>query len=190
MIDIVLQYLRNIYPISAELESDFRKYAIVKTHPPNTFILKEGNIANYACFVIKGLARSYYLKGNGEEVTTKFIPENGIITSIFSFYSRKPGNEYIITTEETTLACFHYNDIQTLFHQHPSFNFIMRVVTENYLYFLEVEVYNQRKQSAEDKYRFFEKHFLGLLQRVPQKYIASYLGITTETLSRIRAKRI
>ncbi len=190
MIEVVLKYLAQIHPIPAELEADLIKYAIVKTHPANTYILKQGNVANYACFVINGLARSYYLKDNGEEVTTKFIPQKSIITSIFSFYGRKPGVEYIITTEPTTLACYHYDDIQILFKKHPAFNYIMRVVTENYLYFLEVEVYNLRKKSAEDKYRFFEKHFPDLLQRVHQKHIASYLGLTTETLSRIRAIRV
>lgn len=66
---------------------------------------------------------------------------------------------------------------------------IGRVITEKYLYMLEIEVYNLRKQSATDRYRFMEKHFPDLLQRVPLKYLATYMGMNLETLSRIRAKK-
>jgi hypothetical protein len=64
-----------------------------------------------------------------------------------------------------------------------------RVITEQYLFFAEIELYNLRKQKAEDRYRFFEKHFPDLLQKVPLKYIATYLGMNLETLSRIRGKK-
>lgn len=189
MIEPIIKYLSSIHEVSTELKEALEQNVRIKTYPANTNILKPGQIANNACYILSGLVRSYYIKDSDEEVTTKFLPENTIITSIFSFYSRKPGNEYITTIEETTIACFHYDNIQKLFKNFHEFNFIMRVVTERYLFFLEIEVYNLRKQSAEDKYAFFEKHFTQLLQRVPQKYIASYLGITTETLSRVRSKK-
>ena len=79
--------------------------------------------------------------------------------------------------------------MQRLYRAYPVFNEIGRVITEQYLYMLEIEVYNLRKQKAEDRYRFILKHFPDLLQRVPLKYLATYLGVNLETLSRIRAKR-
>ncbi len=75
--------------------------------------------------------------------------------------------------------------MQQLYKDHPAFNVVGRVTTERYLFFLEIELYNLRKQKAEDRYRFFEKHFPELLQRVPLKYIATYLGLNLVTLSRI-----
>jgi CRP-like cAMP-binding protein len=83
----------------------------------------------------------------------------------------------------------HYSDLQKLYKEHIEINALGRVITEKYLYFLEVELYNLRKQNAEDKYNFFLKHYPHILQICPLKYIASYLGITVETLSRIRAKQ-
>ncbi len=78
--------------------------------------------------------------------------------------------------------------MQFLFSKHFEFNYIIRVIAEKYLYCLEVEIYNRRKPLAEDRYAFFQKHFPHLLQRVALKDIASYLSMTTETLSRIRGK--
>jgi CRP-like cAMP-binding protein len=145
-------------------------------------------IANYASFVLKGIVRSYYVK-DGEEITTKFLQETSTITSIYSFYSRKPGNEYIMALEDTTLASFHYDNMQKLYKDHLSFNVIGRVITERYLYFSEIELYNLRKTKAEDRYQFFVKHYPELMQRVPLKYIATYLGMNLETLSRIRGRK-
>ncbi|HSU50198.1 MAG TPA: cyclic nucleotide-binding domain-containing protein, partial [Segetibacter sp.] len=150
--------------------------------------LKPGMVSNYACFVLKGIVRSYYIK-EGEEITTKFLQEASTITSIYSFYSRKPGNEYIMALEDTLVACFHYDNMQKLYKDHPSFNAIGRVITEKYLYFSEIELYNLRKVKAEDRYHFFERHFPQLMQRVPLKYIATYLGMNLETLSRIRGRK-
>ncbi|MBL0200760.1 MAG: Crp/Fnr family transcriptional regulator [Chitinophagaceae bacterium] len=119
---------------------------------------------------------------------TKFLAEKSIITSIFSFYSRKPGNEYIVTLEDTVVACLHYEDMQQLLKKHPTYNYIIRDITEKYLYFLEIKLYNMRKPLAEDRYNFFIKHFPHLLQRIALKDIASYLGMSVETLSRVRRR--
>jgi CRP/FNR family transcriptional regulator, anaerobic regulatory protein len=170
-----------------EVVNDILKYAEVREYKKDELILKPGMIANYASFVLKGIVRSYYIK-EGEEITTKFLQEGATITSIYSFFSRKPGNEYIMALEDTTLASFHYDNMQRLYKEHPSFNVIGRVITERYLYFSEIELYNLRKVKAEDRYHFFEKHYSRLLQRVPLKYIATYLGMNLETLSRIRGR--
>ncbi len=79
--------------------------------------------------------------------------------------------------------------MQYLYKTYPAFNVIGRVITEQYLYMLEIEVYNLRKSKAEDRYHFIVKHFPHLLQRVPLKYIATYLGMNLETLSRIRGRK-
>ena len=133
------------------------------------------------------MTRSYYIK-DIEDITTKFLWDGAPITSVYSYYSRKPGNENIVALEDTTLASLHYDHMQYLYKTYPSFNVIGRVITEQYLYMLEIEVYNLRKQKAEDRYQFIVKHFPHLLQRVPLKYLATYLGINLETLSRIRGK--
>jgi len=183
----VIEYLNSITPLPQELIDDIIKFVVIKEYKKNEFILKEGKVSNYTSWIINGLTRSYYMK-DGEDITTKFLWTGAPITSVYSYYSRKPGNENIVALEDTTLASIHYDHMQYLYKTHPAFNVIGRVITEEYLYMLEIEVYNLRKQKAEDRYMFILKHFPHLLQRVPLKYLATYLGINLETLSRIRAK--
>ena len=187
MLSPVIDYFNSITPLPPELVDDIIKYAVIKEYKKNEFILKAGKVSNYTSWIIKGLTRSYYIK-EIEDITTKFLWDGAPITSVYSYYSRKPGNENIVALEDTTLASLHYDHMQYLYKTYPAFNVIGRVITEQYLYMLEIEVYNLRKQKAEDRYQFIVKHFPHLLQRVPLKYLATYLGINLETLSRIRGK--
>lgn len=187
MLSPVIDYFNSITPLPTELVDDIIKYAVIKEYKKNEFILKAGKVSNYTSWIVKGLTRSYYIK-DIEDITTKFLWDGAPITSVYSYYSRKPGNENIVALEDTTLASLHYDHMQYLYKTYPAFNVIGRVITEQYLYMLEIEVYNLRKQKAEDRYQFIVKHFPHLLQRVPLKYLATYLGINLETLSRIRGK--
>lgn len=189
IIQPVIDYWNSIYPMPPELVEDIHKLVKVKTYKKGNMLLVPGKVANYACFIMEGLVKSYYVREDDiTEVTTKFLFEKSIITSIFSFYSRLPGNEYIVAIEDTTVSCLHYDDMQLLLKKHPTFNYIIRIITERYLFFLEVELYNMRKPLAEDRYNFFLKHFPHLLQRLALKDIASYLGMSMETLSRVRGR--
>ncbi|WP_165958186.1 Crp/Fnr family transcriptional regulator [Segetibacter sp. 3557_3] len=174
--------------MSEKLIEDIQHYASLRTYKKDQMILKEGVVANYTSWILKGAVRSYYLK-DGEEITTKFLQEGSHITSIYSYYSRRPGIENVIALEDVTLACFHYDQMQLMYKTYPEFNVIGRIVTEKYLYFLEIELFNLRKTKAEERYRFFVKHFPQLLQRAPLKHIATYLGMNLETLSRIRSNK-
>lgn len=189
IIQPVIDYWNSIYPMPPELVADIHKLVKVKTYKKGAMLLVPGKVANYACFIMEGLVKSYYVREDDiTEVTTKFLFEKSIITSIFSFYSRQPGNEYIVAMEDTMVSCLHYDDMQLLLKKHPTYNYIIRIITERYLFFLEVELYNMRKPLAEDRYHFFLKHFPHLLQRLALKDIASYLGMSMETLSRVRGR--
>ena len=187
MLAPVLDYFNSIIPLSAELLHEIEHYAVIKEYKKGAFILKDGKVSNYTSWILKGLVRSFYLR-DGEEITTKFLWDGAPITSVYSYYGRKPGNENIVSVKDTFLASLRYDHMQYLYKTYPEFNTIGRVITEKYLYMWEIEVYNLRKQKAEDRYKFIVKHFPHLLQRVPLKHLATYLGVNLETLSRIRAK--
>ena len=189
MLTPIIDYCNAICPMPSGLVNDLWEYGKIKQFKKDEFLLSAGMVSNYTSWVLKGAVRSYYIKED-EEITTKFLQEGSPVTSIYSYYSRRPGNEYIIALEDVTVACFAYEHMQDMYKNYYEFNVIGRVVTERYLYFLEIELYNLRKIRAEDRYRFFVKHFSSLLQRAPLKHIATYLGMNMETLSRIRARKV
>lgn len=188
MLEELIEHLNNIHPLSPGLIKDIWEFGQIKEYKKDDLILKEGGVANYTSYVLKGAVRSYYIKDD-EEITTKFLQEGSYVTSTYSYFSRKPGNENIIALEDVTLASYHYDHMQEMYKNHLEFNIYGRKFTELYLYSAEIELYNLRKTKAEDRYRYFVKHYPQLMQRAPLKHIATYLGMSLETLSRIRAQK-
>lgn len=187
MLSVLYNYISGIHPISAEIVAALDNRFEIKEAPKKQLLLKEGDTCHHLYFVIGGLVRIYHMEGE-EEVCSLFIEEKYLFNSPQSFYMRRPGYEFIETLEPTTLARIHYDHLQQLYRTFPELNFIARVITENYFVKSEERLYLLRRKTAEERYRYFTDRYPTLLQRVPLKYIASYLGITIETLSRIRNK--
>jgi len=187
MFEALLEKLNTLSPLSEELTERLRSITKIVTYPAGAFILKEGQVCSKACLVIKGLARSYYIN-EGRDITSRFMDEGFIITSWISYYTQQPGNEFIVAMEETTLTCVEYAEIQKLYIDFPEFNIIGRRQVEFAFYQSEERTQLLRKHTAEEKYRLFFEHHPTLLQRVPLKNIATYLGMNEETLSRVRSK--
>jgi len=182
----LLAYLNSIYPLSQPaieyLSENLKEVEISKKE----FILKRGRICYNIYFVQKGLLRCFYTKDD-KEVNSWFMKENDVIFSVESFLNQVPSYENIQTLEDSLLYYIDYAELQYLYNHCPEFNFIGRVVTEKYYKLSEQRLYSLRMQKAFEKYNFIMNHFPQIILRVPSKYIASYLGITEETLSRIRA---
>ena len=187
MIDKLIARLNGLHPMSEALTQKIGSIARVAHHPKKTILLKEGEVNNHICMVASGLVRSYYVN-EGKEITSRFMDEGFIITSWISFYTRKPGSEFIETLEDTTLTCVHYNDIQNLYNEFPEFNIIGRKQVEYSFYMAELRTRMLRKNTAEEKYKFFLENHPNLLQRVSLKHVATYLGMNEETLSRVRSQ--
>ena len=115
------------------------------------------------------------------------MKENDVIFSVESFLNQTPSYENIQTLEDSNLYYIEYDELQYLYNNCLEFNFIGRVLTEKYYKLSEQRLYSLRMQKANERYNFILNHFPQIILRVPSKYIASYLGISEETLSRIRA---
>lgn len=177
--------INNIYPLSNELKEAIGNYYELIECPKKSVLLRAGQTCDYVYFVIKGLLRTYYLK-DGNEICSRFMEEQHIVISINSFYTRKPGDEYIEAIEDCTLARIHHDKLQKIYREHIEFNYIARVWTEHYCSMSEERLYLLRSLNAKERYKFFLNNYPGLMQRVPLKHIASYLGMNMETLSRTR----
>ena len=187
MLELLFKYMNTIRPLSDELKGVLSDNLEIIEVPKKHVLLREGQVCDYIYVVVKGLLRMYYIKDD-QEVCSRFMDEERMAMSINSFYSRTPGYEYIETLEPCILARIHHDRLTKIYNEHDEFNYIARVITEQYFIRSEERHYLLRKQSAEERYVYFIEHYPVLLQRVPLTYIASYMGITLETLSRIRKK--
>lgn len=187
MTDQLFNYMNTIRPLGDELKEVLADALEIIEVPKKQLLLKEGQTSDYIYVVMKGLLRMYYIK-DGEEICSRFMDEQHMAMSVNSFYSRTPGYEYIETLEPCILARIHHDRLQKIYNTYDEFNYIARVITEQYFIRSEDRLYQIRKQSAEERYVYFTEHYPELMQRVPLMYIATYLGMSLETLSRIRKK--
>lgn len=185
----LLHLCNSIIPLSDGLKERLISLLRVDTFPKKTLLLKEGQICNYIYFIEKGFVRSFILKDD-QEITSWFMKENDVFISVNSFFSRQPGQEYIETIEESTLSYIHYDELQKMYRDFIEFNVVGRVLTEKYYVLCEERLQSMRKQKSEERYQFLLSYHPQILQRAPLKYVASYLGISIETLSRIRSKKV
>jgi len=152
-----------------------------------TQLLKEGELCKYMYFVTKGLARGYFHQ-NGKDITSWFAMENDIATPFYSFVSQKPSYESVEIMEDSELYAVSYENLQNLYRQFPEFNKLGRILTEKYYVELMARTMSFQFQTAAERYHELFSQQPKLFQRAPLGFIASYLGISQETLSRIRTK--
>jgi len=157
------------------------------TLPRGAYLITEGKVCDHVYFLEKGCLRGYYTL-EGKEITYWFAFENNFVTSFFSFITRKPGVENIQLMEDCTLWAISYEKLQRLYHDFTEMERVGRIMHERYYVMLEERFVRNHFKEARERYESLLLHEPHLLQRVPLGYIASYLGITQETLSRIRNK--
>jgi len=151
------------------------------------FLIREGKVCQYVYFLEKGCVRGFY-DLDGKEITYWFAFENTFVTSFFSFISRKPCFENIQLIENCTLWAVTHEKLQQLYLQHADMERMGRIMNERYYVMLEERFVSNHFKEAKERYENLMLNSPHILQRVPLGYIASYLGVTQETLSRIRAK--
>nr|WP_315183562.1 Crp/Fnr family transcriptional regulator [uncultured Flavobacterium sp.] len=160
-----------------------------KKVPKKTILLHEGEMCNFEAFVIKGCVRKYYIDANGFEVILQFAIENAWISDIsFSIYEDCPSRVYIETIEDCEFFMFSPETKETLFTKAPKFERAFRILMQRSLAVTQDRLFNTISKTATEKYLEFLEHYPTLSQRVAQLYIASYLGISAEFLSKIRTK--
>jgi CRP-like cAMP-binding protein len=158
-----------------------------KTCKKKTLLLNKGQVCNFEAYIIKGCVKRYYIDNNGDEVILQFAVEDWWISDMVSFTEQIPSQQFIETMEETELLQINFQNKELLFKQVPQLERVFRLLVQRAYSVLENRFFTGIAASAEERYINFIKKYPGLPQRVPQYQIASYLGITPEALSRIRA---
>ena len=183
IIDILNQFAK----ISEEVRADLSNFLSEIDLPKGKLLLKNGKICQSIYFIKTGAVRGYYSM-DGKEVTSWFAFEKDIFTSLYSLLNQKPSLYSIEILEDSSLDRLNYDDLQYLYKKYPEFNLIGRLITEKYYCELDERTFSLQFLSAQDRYRQLIEQQPQLLQRASLGHIASYLGISQETLSRIRAR--
>ena len=176
----------NIYPLKDEIRKSIIASSEVISVGKKVKLLSFGERSDTIYFINKGAARVYYLDRDGKETNTWFLFENELLISVYSFYTGKPSFEYLETLEDCNLIAVKREKLEEIYLKYMEFNFSGRKLTEFYHMRNEIQANELRMLNAKERYQKLMERNPQLFQRVSLGHIASYLGVSQETLSRIR----
>ena len=160
-----------------------------KTVTKRSILLRPGEIERHIYFVNEGCLRMYNTDKDGQEHNLCFYPENWWACDIVSFFKAKRATNSIQALEDTEVCYFSLPALERLFTEVPRFERFFRILTQNGFDMFQRRVTSNLSKTAEQRYREFRRHYPGLEQRISQKHIASYLGITAAFLSMMRKEK-
>lgn len=181
----LFETISQIGNVSEDLKKDISQKLQYKNYKKKDILLNQGEICDHLYFVSKGLLRAYY-EIEGKDICSWFMKEMDFIIAVSSFFQREPSIESIQALSDCELCYIHHDDLMELYEKHLEFNTIGRRLTEYYYCLSEKRLMCMRNQTAAEKYNFLLVYYPTLVERVPNMYLASYLGIARETLSRIK----
>lgn len=189
MNDVFLKSIRKLTDISDKEAAAFLSHFQEKKFKKNTVLLKEGDVANEAYFVLKGALRQFFSNENGVEKTCNFSFEADFFTDLESFSRKSCSSTNIITLEPTECLVITCTNLAQAINQSAASAELCKTLIENIATTNIKRLQSILSLSPESQFKELVQNNPQILQRVPQRYIAQYLGLAPESLSRIR-KRI
>jgi len=182
----LLDFLNKFIPLSLDEYNELIAPCIIKRHfDKKSVVTTAGEVENYINFIDSGLVRKYYKKAN-EEVNTQISNEGHIIHAQESFHSRTPSEFSIETIEPTELSSITYECLEKMYSSSEKMQRLGRLVITATMVLKDKWVSQLVKLSPRERFISFVTRHPELMQRVPQKYLASYLNIKPETFSRFK----
>lgn len=176
-----------IEPLSAEEISAIERSMVIRRYPAGHLLLRQGEIADLCFFVVSGCIRQFTAQ-NGEERTTAFFTEGNWVVSLDSFTRKVPATHSWHCIETTEVVVGNEQRESDLLNQHPGLGEIARKVVERLLAANQQETERYLVSTPEQRYTFLLTERPDLISRVPQYFLASYIGVQPESLSRIRRR--
>jgi CRP-like cAMP-binding protein len=182
----IKDFITRVLPMDDAIVTAIVKKFYPVTFTKNDFLLQEGKICSNFLFLETGFARAYTFDTAGCEVTTNFYRSGSIVFEVASYFKRTPSKENIQALTNCTGWATSYDEFQILFHSIPEFREFGRANLVNGFIALKERTLTMINLSAEQRYENLLKTRPEIIQHAPLKHIASYLGITDTSLSRIR----
>ncbi|MFA9212617.1 MAG: Crp/Fnr family transcriptional regulator [Candidatus Methylacidiphilales bacterium] len=187
-VDIINLISQNHLKLTHDCVTDLLACSNLLEVDKATKLVSEGQYADKSYFIAKGNARAFYLK-DGKDITDWFAFENDFINSINCYFLNIPSPHFIETIEPCILLEISKENAQILSNKYLEFDRLEKLIITKTLLQLQQRIVSMQFETAHQKYINLTKFRPDITQRVPLMYIASYLGITLETLSRIRSTR-
>ena len=186
----ILDNISKIVTLSPEEELLFLSKIETKHYKAKTIILHAGEVCKHSYFVNSGLLRSFTINDNIVEHVLSFACEGWWIGDMYSLLSQKPGHLFIEVLEDAEVVLLSKENQEALYHQIPKLERFFRIIVENSLVAYQERLMDNLSLTAEERFDKFCKKYPTLIQKVPQKQIASFIGVTPEFFSKMKARML
>jgi len=183
----LISILNHLHPLTEGVIKFLKEHAYSCSYNKGELLLEEGQVCEHIYFIKKGVVRGFVKEGK-REITTWITGEGEMVSSILTFEEKGSAIENMQAIEDCEMLALTLVDLEKLYEQFPEFNIVSRKLLQKYYSDAEGRAFIARLTNAETKYKKFLTRYSHFANRIPLTYIASFLGITLETLSRVRRK--
>ena len=186
----ILQNISKHVSLTSDEETLFLSKTETKFVKAKTILLSSNEIAKHTYFVNSGILRSFNINDNIIEHVLHFACEGWWIGDMYSYISEKPGNLFIEVLEDAEIVSISKENHQLLYHEIPKLERFFRILAENSLVSHQERLMDNLSLTAEERFEKFCNKYPTLIQKVSQKNIASYIGVTPEFFSKMKSKML
>jgi len=186
MYELILKNISRYIQLTKEETEYFTSLLKEKKLRRKQYLLQEGDICRYENFVVQGCLRTYHIDSKGQEHIVQFAVEDWWIGDMYSFLTQKPSRYAIDALEDSVVLSIEKKSMDELYIKVPKFEKFYRHLLQNAFIALQERITSNISGTGEERYRQFQLKYSKIEERVPQRMIASFLGLTPESLSRIR----
>lgn len=185
---LILQNIAQHVTLTQQEQELFLSKTEIRQYKAKTVLLNAGEICRHSYFVNSGVLRSFNINDNIVEHVLSFACSGWWISDMYSLLSQKPGNLFIQVIEDAEVVLLSKENQEILYKEIPQLERFFRILIENSLVAHQERLMDNLSLTAEERFEKFCKKHLDLIQKVPQKQIASYLGVTPEFFSKMKAR--
>jgi len=185
MQNLILQNIAKHISLTKEQENYFLSLLKNKKVRKKLFLSQEGDISKGPFFVTEGILRSYTVDKNGFEHILQFAPPGWWMADMYSLITQQPGSLSIDAVEDSEVLLLPKQELDKLYNEIPAFERFFRILAENALVTFQQRLIDNLSLTAKERYENFCKRYPLLIERLPQKQVASYIGVTPEFLSKM-----